>query len=46
MQRRTFIATAVAACVLASGAAQAESYRAEYRLFDYAGHRFPMGAGW
>ena len=43
MQRRTFIATAVAACVLASGAAQAESYRAEYRLSTTLGTAFPWG---
>jgi TRAP-type transport system periplasmic protein len=42
MQRRTFIAAA-AACVLVSGAVQAQTYRTEYRLSTTLGTAFPWG---
>jgi TRAP-type transport system periplasmic protein len=43
MQRRTFMVAAAAACVLASGAVQAQSYRSEYRLSTTLGTAFPWG---
>ena len=43
MQRRTFIAAAAAACVLVSGAVQAQTYRTEYRLLTTLGTAFPWG---
>jgi len=43
MLRRTFIAAAVAAGLLASGASQAQTYRAEYRLSTTLGPAFPWG---
>ena len=43
MQRRTFIAAAAAACVLVSGAVQAQTYRTEYRLSTTLGTAFPWG---
>jgi tripartite ATP-independent transporter DctP family solute receptor len=43
MLRRTFIAAAIAAGLLASGAAQAQTYRAEYRLSTTLGPAFPWG---
>ena len=43
MLRRTFIAAAVAAGLLASGAGQAQTYRAEYRLSTTLGPAFPWG---
>lgn len=43
MLRRTFIATAVATTLLAAGGAQAQTYRAEYRLSTTLGTAFPWG---
>ena len=43
MLRRTFIATAVAATLLAAAGAQAQTYRAEYRLSTTLGTAFPWG---
>ena len=43
MQRRAFLAVAAAACVLFSGAVQAQTYRAEYRLSTVLGTAFPWG---
>src|SRR5574343_499529 len=43
MQRRTFMAMAAATCMLVAGVAQAESYRAEYRLSTVLGTAFPWG---
>jgi TRAP-type transport system periplasmic protein len=43
MLRRTFIAAAVATCMLAGGVVQAEAYRAEYRLSTTLGTAFPWG---
>lgn len=43
MLRRTFIATAVATTLLAAAGAQAQSYRAEYRLSTTLGTAFPWG---
>lgn len=43
MLRRTFIAAAVAAGLLTSGALQAQTYRAEYRLSTTLGPAFPWG---
>ena len=43
MLRRTFIATAVATTLLAAGVAQADAYRAEYRLSTTLGTAFPWG---
>lgn len=43
MLRRTFIAAAIAAGLLASGAALAQTYRAEYRLSTTLGPAFPWG---
>ncbi len=43
MQRRTFIAAAAVACALASGAAQAQNYRTEYRLSTTLGPAFTWG---
>lgn len=43
MQRRTFLAVAAATCMLVSGAVQAQSYRAEYRLSTTLGTAFPWG---
>ena len=43
MLRRTFIAAAIAAGLLASGAAQAQTYRAEYRLSTTLGPAFTWG---
>ena len=43
MLRRKFIAAAAAACVLASGAVQAQTYRAEYRLSTTLGTAFAWG---
>ncbi|MFV5215990.1 DctP family TRAP transporter solute-binding subunit [Azonexus caeni] len=43
MLRRTFIAAAIAAGLLASGVAQAQTYRAEYRLSTTLGPAFPWG---
>ena len=43
MLRRTFIATAVATTLLAAAGAQAQTYRAEYRLSTTLGTAFPWG---
>ncbi len=43
MLRRTFIATAAATTLLAAAGAQAQSYRAEYRLSTTLGTAFPWG---
>ncbi|WP_374328742.1 DctP family TRAP transporter solute-binding subunit [Azonexus sp.] len=43
MLRRTFIAAAIAAGLLVSGAGQAQTYRAEYRLSTTLGPAFPWG---
>lgn len=44
MQRRTLIATALAAtCLLAGTAAEAQTYRTEYRLSTTLGTAFPWG---
>lgn len=43
MLRRTFIATAVATTLLAAVGAQAQTYRAEYRLSTTLGTAFPWG---
>ncbi|WP_150427322.1 DctP family TRAP transporter solute-binding subunit [Dechloromonas sp. CZR5] len=43
MLRRTFIATAVATALLGAAAAQAQTYRAEYRLSTTLGTAFPWG---
>ena len=43
MLRRTFIAAAVAAGLLASGTSQAQTYRAEYRLSTTLGPAFTWG---
>jgi len=43
MLRRTFIAAAVATALMAAGAAQAQTYRAEYRLSTTLGPAFPWG---
>ena len=43
MQRRNFMTAIAAACVLLSGAAQAQSYRAEYRLSTTLGTAFTWG---
>lgn len=43
MQRRAFLAAAAVACVLSSGATQAQTYRAEYRLSTVLGTAFPWG---
>ena len=43
MQRRAFLAMAAVACVLSSGAVQAQAYRAEYRLSTVLGTAFPWG---
>lgn len=43
MQRRAFLAVAAATCVLSSGAVQAQTYRAEYRLSTVLGTAFPWG---
>ena len=43
MQRRTFIAAALALFAAASGNALADGYRAEYRLSTVLGTAFPWG---
>jgi len=43
MLRRTFVAAAVVSAMLAAGAAQAQTYRAEYRLSTTLGPAFPWG---
>lgn len=43
MLRRTFIATAAATTLLAAAGAQAQTYRAEYRLSTTLGTAFPWG---
>jgi TRAP-type transport system periplasmic protein len=43
MLRGTFIATAVATALLVAGGAQAQTYRAEYRLSTTLGTAFPWG---
>lgn len=43
MQRRNFLAIAMAAALLASGAAHADNYRAEYRLSTVLNTAFPWG---
>lgn len=43
MQRRNFLAIAMAAALLASGAANADNYRAEYRLSTVLNTAFPWG---
>src|SRR5574343_117412 len=43
MLRRSFVAAAVATAFLAAGAAQAQTYRAEYRLSTTLGTAFPWG---
>src|SRR5574343_452645 len=43
MLRRSFVAAAVATAFLAAGAAQAQTYRAEYRLSTVLGSNFPWG---
>ena len=43
MLRRTFVAAAVVSAMLAAGAAQAQTYRAEYRLSTTLGTAFPWG---
>lgn len=43
MLRRTFVAAAVVSAMLAAGATQAQTYRAEYRLSTTLGPAFPWG---
>jgi TRAP-type transport system periplasmic protein len=43
MQRRKFLAVALAAALLAGGSASADSYRAEYRLSTVLNTAFPWG---
>jgi tripartite ATP-independent transporter DctP family solute receptor len=43
MQRRNFLTIAMAAALLASGAAHADNYRAEYRLSTVLNTAFPWG---
>ena len=43
MLRRTFMAVAATAALAATGLAQAENYRAEYRLSTTLGNAFPWG---